>query len=212
MKLLLGRGIFMWDAPERRTQRYGYVFVGTTTYENDVKVTNEFNQTNAEKLKSKQVKLTVKVLENRKSGHVGDLFIDVFPTMPQIDEKIVLGVGKFTWRQNPYTPTNYDMTIIPDDGRARYWIPNNLYHLHDQTVEIYGETTKEACHTAPNIKPVREEGVAISNGDGSLQIVGVDLEESFKVKPNIERLSQGLFKLTRPNAEGNKGESFDIVK
>lgn len=213
--IVLGRGIFMWDAPERRTQRYGYVFGGNSTYENDVFTKPEFNDKLAERLKDKQVKLSVKVLQARKSGHVGDLYINVMPSQPQVGEEMVLGVGKFDFQPNPFTEGCYDVALVPEDGREEYWFdPHILYRLHDQTVEFYAKLTDEPCHAAPDIKPVRAAG-AISNGDGSIQLVGKHFGglkegDTIKVKAKATRLGAGLFSIERPNAEGNKGEVFEV--
>lgn len=176
-KVLLGTGVFMWDSPERCTQRYGYFFPSCDTNDGTVKVTPTFNKIEAFALNGKKVKISVKVAENRKSGHVGDLFINITPSTPEVGEEVVLGVGDLDIQSNPYQNGVYDLGLKPFPKRSTYWIdPNKLYRLHDQTVEIYAELTDEPYSLAPEIKPVKEVG-AISTGDGMLQLMGINPTE-----------------------------------
>lgn len=212
MKVLLAKGIFMWDAPERREQRYGWFFAGRETFDDKVHFPYTFNDKEAESLQHKKVKITVKVVESRKSGHAGDQFIDMMPSTPTIGEEIALGVGIFNIRRNAWIAGLMDMALVPKDNRGKYWIdPNLLYRLHDQTVEVYGEETEEPFHEAPKIVPVRKAG-AISNGDGTFQIVGINPEDGAKIKvlPQVERLGKGLFQMTPPSSDSKKGEVFDV--
>lgn len=212
-RIKLGCGIFMWNAAERRTQQYGYFFLCDKPYNESIIVDVEYNSQAMVDLRGDKVKLTAVVLETRASGHAGDLYIDILPTTPSVGEEIVLGVGRFDINYNPFPPPTYEMCLFPSDGRSTYWLdPKVLYRLHDQTVELYAETTEEPDHLVPHIKPVRQAGKAISNGDGTIQIVGLPLQEgkTMKIKPNITSLGGGLFSFEMPNTQGNKGDQFDV--
>lgn len=209
MRQLIATGIFMWDSPERREQRYGYFSCANKTFDKDVTVQPTFNMSRASRWRGQKVKITAKIVAARPSGHAGDLYLNILPSMPEVGEEIVLGVGTFDYRENPYTDDQMDMGIMPADGRDKYWLdPHILYRLHDQTVKIYGEPTFEPFHPAPQIVPVREAGKAISNGDGTFQMVGA-MPETLNVLPKMERIGDGLFMVMMPNSIGNKGEEFE---
>lgn len=68
----LATGIFMWNAPERRTDRYGGFYAGTQTYGGEspsIPVT--YNHDAIKALRGKRVRVLIKVIEHRESGHVG---------------------------------------------------------------------------------------------------------------------------------------------
>lgn len=207
MRIKFTSGIFMWDAGERRQQRYGYFYADAKTFDENVKVERTFSMDDATALVGKKVKITVKVLESRKSGHCGNQYIDIYPSQPEVGEEVTLGVGILDVRPNELTKGLRDIGLLPDDDRDFYWVdPHNLYRLHDQTVEIYAEETDEPHHPAPNIKPVKPAGKAISNGDGTCQMVFVDWPEGKKarIKPHAVPIGRGLFSMDLPG-EGNKG-------
>ena len=66
------------------------------------------------------------------------------------------------------------------------------------------------------MKQVGDEGVAISNGDGTFQIYGAITKnkEGLILKPTIQKISEkedgGMFMITPPTANGNEGQSFEL--
>lgn len=209
MKTLLATGTFMWDGPERRSQRYGYFYANNSSFDDAAEVTPAYCATEAEALEGQKVKIVVKIVESRPSGHAGDLYLDILPTTPNVGEEIELGIGTLDLQPSPHCSDVTYLGLKPSDGRGMYWLdPHILYRLHDQTVEIYAIPTDEPEHSAPVIVPVRKAGKAISNGDGSLQVVLVPEGKKVKIKPKIESLGDGMFTIEPPG--GEKGKTFDV--
>ncbi len=93
------------------------------------------------------------------------------------------------------------------DGRDELWFdPRILYQLHDQTVEVYAEETEEEEHKVEPFATGSEE-VAISNGDGSLQVKTKG--PSVTITPNVTKIEDGLFLIEPPGA-GPKGSKYQI--
>ena len=148
--MIEGKGIFAWDGMERRTDRYGSFTLDSTGYDGngsfpDAAWVGSFNS-----LVNHRVKMVVEVLESRNSAHVGDIVRNIYPTRPEVGEKIVLGVGKFFCDQVGWSASKWQVGIIPDDGRDADWIdPVKLYRLHDQTVSITITETDEVSEHVP---------------------------------------------------------------
>lgn len=132
----IGSGIFSWNANERRSNRYGYIFLDKENYDHDATATLYFDKALAAKLCGKKVKMHAVVTASRQSGHIGDFFLGIFPTQPEVGEHVDLGVGILD-----YQPEHSDMVgLKPLDGRTELWIdPDKLYRLHDQTVDLFIE-------------------------------------------------------------------------
>lgn len=210
--MLIMSGIFNWNREERTTQRYGYFIVGKHPYEGSDTSGLVENQDNIAALKNKRVKLTAHVKATRQSSHIGDRFLGIFPEKPENGSIIELGVGTLVVRDNSAPDddcSTVEIGIKPQDNRKRYWVdPHILYRLHDQTVEIHAEETNEEDSPVPQVTPVANEGVAISNGDGSFQLVGIDEKSKSKILPNVKRLGQGLFQIK--NNFDEAGEEFKV--
>lgn len=210
----IGLGIFMWNSPERRTDRYGVFFMSDSTFENDVKIEPSFDVDSAKEFIGTKVRLICVVVQNRKSGHFGDAFLNLKPTMPDVGESVELGVGICVMEESEHSPSGWTIGIKPSDGRGEFWIdPRRFYRLHDQTVELFIESTSddETPDASDSLVHVND-GKAVSNGDGSIQFKGGD--SPIRVKPKIERLpfGKGLFSMSMPNATGNAGEAFEISR
>jgi hypothetical protein len=139
---LVGKGIFTWDKRERVSNRYGSFFLSFESYEGektklDLDSFGILNLDLINNLNNKKVKVTCKVIETRKSGHIGDLFLKIFPSIPEINEIIEFdGILNITIDQE----MGLCFILKPEDNRRELWIdPRKLYKLHDQTVEVYLE-------------------------------------------------------------------------
>ena len=176
----IGFGIFIWESEERRSNRYGTFNLVDQDYNNTVTVENKLDEAVIAKLKNKRVKLIATVIENRASGHIGDMFLKVYPSMPELNERIVLGVGKFFSEKNA---CGLAIGLKPKDKRSELWLdPRVLYRLHDQTVEISYELTSEDDHVVKSFEDF-SEGVQLTD-DGLFQskgkgIVGVKRTMNF---------------------------------
>jgi len=202
MRTKIGYGIFMWMAGERQTGRYGYVFMSRHDFAQKVFVEATLDNEQAESFIGKKVRLICKIVDTRKSGHVGDRFLSIKPSTPAQGEEIELGVGLFSKTEE------LGETVVglePNDGRDVNWVdPRVLYRLHDQTVELYAEETEDAFTPAPTLF-ARVEG-SISLGDGSFQIRGISIKDGDKIKLKTTRLGGGLFSLGNDFEDGERVE------
>lgn len=200
---LLGYGIFSWGAEERRSNRYGSINLCSESYDGEKSASGKEPELTFElhKLNHRRVKLMAKVVEARKSGHIGDRALRIKPSTPEVDQEIVLGVGILQLERCDWDPLP-SIVLVPKDRRTDLWLdPRILYQLHDQTVELYGEETEEDFHEAPVIEC---EAGAISLGEEGIQAKKINAAD-IKVPPKLEDLGHGSFKfkLEYP-AEGSR--------
>ena len=122
----LGTGVLGWHSGERRSDRYGCVFL-LSSPESMHRV--KLVQVNG----GSHGRLMAIVKETRQSSH-GDLFHGVIPETPDVGQKITLGEGTLFFR-------NHDTVgVQPADGRHTLWLDiEALYRVHDQTVTLYFE-------------------------------------------------------------------------
>jgi hypothetical protein len=121
---LIGVGALNWNRGERITDRYGSVHLT-----DDGGAAIEFDRA----LEGKRGKLIAVVTKSRKSDHIGDLFRGIFPSQPDIGEKIELGEG---W----VFIEGSEIGLKPEPMRDTDWLnPEALYRCHQQTVELYFE-------------------------------------------------------------------------
>ena len=120
----LGTGVFDWERGERVSDRYGLV---------------ELFQTPGKLVKLNRIdqrlhgKLVAIVREVRRSSHIGDLFHGVKPTVPEIGERIELGIGTIFFEDE-------SVGVMPDDGRETLWLNiRALYRAHSHIVTLYFE-------------------------------------------------------------------------
>lgn len=196
-KTLIAKGILSWDGVERRTDRYGSFALDTKPFDGPDTAEVTHNMEAIWAFETRRVCITVKVVESRKSGHLGDKHHNIYPSQPKVGEVIDLGVGTFevtpAWTGTPA------FSLRPDDGRMSFWFdPRKLYRLHDQTVEVYAEETTDDFSAAPDIKAEIEPSAmhAEDTPEGAvMQIKGPWKEEGTRlhVEPRIERLGDGMF-------------------
>lgn len=190
----IGMGIFGWEGTERRTSRYGSFVLLDQDYNQTVTVDTSEDQAVLKALKGKRVKITCVVKESRKSGHVGDVFLRVFPSQPDVGEEIVLGVGTLATSPS-FDPLRTQIGLRPSDRRSELWMdPRKLYRLHDQTVEVFIEETREPEHVVEPFSGQNESGTQ-DLGDGTFQMKKVPDASKVRVPPTVEHVSDGLFVL-----------------
>jgi len=142
---IVGLGIFGWWPEERHVHRYGSFFLSDKT--SDEAVSTQSHLEDLSSLVGKRVKIQCRVIEARESVHIGDRYLDIYPTTPVAGEVIELGVATLGL-ETEYSETSIIME--PGDERSYFWIdPHKLYRLHNQTVEISIEETDEPFTTAP---------------------------------------------------------------
>jgi len=147
MSKVIGKGIFAWDGSERRSDRYGSFTLDKVGYD-DNGYCPDASWTLGQSLSSltgKYVKIKVEIIESRDSGHIGDLSRGIYPTRPEVGEKIILGIGEFFASEENWSASGFSVGVKPSDGRMSDWFePEKLYRLHDQTVLVTISETKEA--------------------------------------------------------------------
>lgn len=180
-----GYGIFMWNSPERRSNRYGYFFLAADTYSGSVTVVPDLDD--LAPLVGKRVEISCRVLDDRDSGHTGDIALGITPSRPGLFEVIELGVGVLDFKSE-----SKEIGLRPGDGRSEFWIdPRILYRLHDQTVTLLIQTTEAAFTAAPKLKTPAVS--VISHGDGTFQYKGVEPADTDKLLPRITPLGDDAF-------------------
>jgi hypothetical protein len=192
----VGHGVFGWPASERRSNRYGAIHLSDRPYEKPAVTKVEIDRPALYALNGLRVRTMCKVVETRTSGHVGDLFLGIYPSTPEVGEEVDLGAGLLTVR--PSYDEWPDFVFLPKEPRPELWLdPRKLYRLHDFTpmAEL----------------PANNEESAISAGDGYLQFKEKEGKEVVSVLPKIEDLGEGMLLVTSPGA-GKIGERFPVKR
>ena len=187
-------GIFTWWGEERRTDRYGSFVLENKNHNGDASSQIILNKEYKDFV-DKKVKITAIVKENRESGHLGDVFLNITPSKPEVNEEIVLGIGCFKTEDCSWSENKLQFVLFPDDGRSVFWFnPEILYRLHDQTVDMYIEETEEAFSTPYSNNESKEEGFL--NEDNSFQVK--THKDKINIQPKMERIEDGLFVVSFP--------------
>ena len=87
----VGSGIVCWSPQERRSQRYGGIYLANVTLQEDVRCVHRFDPLDA--FVGRRVRLECRITGARNSSHVGDSFLNILPSIPQLGEIFDLGVG-----------------------------------------------------------------------------------------------------------------------
>jgi hypothetical protein len=157
---ILGRGVLSWDSAERQVDRYGTVrlFRHHRPHAPSVAIATGHEGCSG--------MLLVRVIEARRSHHVGDLHRKIYPVTPEVGEVIVLGVGELA--RQAREPL-YVVGLIPADDRERDWLdPVRLFRAHDQTVELIFRPDGRVRIAPRVINPI------VLGHITSMHIVGVD--------------------------------------
>jgi len=142
--LPIGKGRLDWNAEERRTDRYGYVFL--TTDGDEYMGVEPMPITIPKRFVGWHGTLVAKIVEVHRSDHAGDLFHKVFVRMPEVGMNIPLGTGTLDYLDDKTSvPPIVTIGIKPDDGRAEQWLSiRALYDSHMQGIELYFVPTPES--------------------------------------------------------------------
>lgn len=134
-QVVVGRGRLTWDAGERRSDRYGYVYLINSGDSKSAGPADYAALNVQEKHIGLGVRLLAVVTETRRSTHIGDLYHCIFPTTPDVGETVVLGTGTLTVGRNcEGAPA---IGVKPSDERQVMWLDiYALYRCHEQTVEL----------------------------------------------------------------------------
>lgn len=196
----IAQGIFCWDATERRSDRYGCFYVNDSSYDGKKTLIQKVYPS-SKKFDGKRVKITIKVLENRPSGHIGDAFLGLVPDPLAAGKTLELAIGTLRIVKN--YDGNPAFEVHPDKSRETFWIdPRNFYKLHDQTVEVHAELSDAPAH--PVFTSSSGEDEVMGNGDGTFQ-AKTRHEGSFHVEPKITGFGGGMFSVELPTtAKGSR--------
>ena len=190
MDIKVAHGILGWDGFERRSDRYGSIVITDAPYAGHER-TEAFMDNEALKgLVGKRVRLTCRVVAARASTHIGDIFLCVYPSTPDVGEVVDFGVG--TLSIGPGYGGQPSIVLQPGDGRQTLWLdPRKLYRLHDQTVDVFVEETEEDFTAAPKLE-LGESGVKDTE-EGAYQMK--TKSQAYKTTTCVEPLGGGRFLL-----------------
>lgn len=128
-QIKIGKGFFNWPSRERRSDRYGTVWL----LAEDDETVLPFDKS----IEGKKGKLIVKILGTRQSRHIGDFCRGFFPETPKQGETIELGFGIVFFDSSEWGSA---IGLRPLENRKNDWLnPEKLYRCHDQVVELYFE-------------------------------------------------------------------------
>lgn len=198
----IGFGIFTWGVQERQSGRYGTFFLAPSDLGETLVRPVGLDVAALSALEGLHVRITLKVTESRASGHQGDQALKVFPGQPVKSGTVVeLGVGRLILEDHTEFPveshpTRIGIGLAPSDGRAKLWLdPAVLYHLHDQTVELFVKpTTAAESVPSPLTGLAVEDGIYLNEDGCTMQIRGTDLTDAslFAIVPDVESIPGGI--------------------
>ena len=128
---LLGVGSFGWTREERVSNRYGSFFIYPG-----------FKRPTVERFCGKRGKIVAVVTKTNVQHHIGDLFLDIYPVMPEVGERIEIGEGELFIDEVATGDTEIVNIGLKPEGEAwtTPWLHvKSLYRAIDQIVEIYFE-------------------------------------------------------------------------
>lgn len=141
---ILGTGVLTWNATERRSDRYGTVYIMQEGHNSmsSGEPNMQWDTTALRKVEGLRGTLIATVITNRQSTHIGDFFRGVYPSMPEVGEIIHLGEGT-AFIESQYAET-VTLGLKPDEWREHDWLDiNALYRAHEQTVTLTFEELSE---------------------------------------------------------------------
>lgn len=128
--MILGKGFLNWGRSERITDRYGAIGLWEQNTEKTIPLENK-------PVEGTPGKLIAKIIETRKSKHIGDIFHGIFPKTPEVGEEICLGKGLIFYEDDNR------VGVKPITMRETFWMePKKLYKAHSQFVELRFERVK----------------------------------------------------------------------
>jgi hypothetical protein len=207
----IAHGVFGWDGFERRSNRYGVFHIAAAPCDGPPLAQVDIAYEKLDEFQGKRVRVVCRVVETRQSKHIGDLFLGIRPTTPEVGEEIDLGAFIFS------TTVGYDgkpdFVLKPTDSREELWInPHKLYRLHDQTVDVLIEETTNESEVQVTFDVEAEKAMPTGEGDGGLQMKTKSRKaEDLRIRPKFEKIGEGTFIMT-PAGAGEPGEKFDIER
>ena len=210
----VGHGILTWNTFERRSDRYGSFFLGDSPDGSIRSMTAPFTDLKTlTGLVGKRVHVVLKVVEARKSDHIGDMYHGFVPSTPKVGETVDLGVGILSLEPGA-AGLPPSVVLEPKPMRDHFWFdPRKLYRLHAQTVDLYVTPTRKPFTPKPNFKkPMKfeTEPVSMDVGDGHFQTKRTKDGEPLRIEPDVERLGGGLFIMT-PASGLEKGRKRRVI-
>jgi hypothetical protein len=121
----IGTGVLDWAREERISDRYGVVIL----FDRPSDPRKAIRLFRAHE--GRYGRLIAVVREIREPSHIGDLFHQVFPSKPDMNEIAVLGEGTLFFAGD-------GVGVLPEDNRQTLWLDiHALYRVHNQTVTLF---------------------------------------------------------------------------
>jgi hypothetical protein len=141
---VLGVGVLTWFGDERRSDRYGTVWLmedGHTSL-SDGDARSMLDAAAVRALIGENGTLVAEVISARESTHIGDFARGIFPQVPEVGANIVLGRGTLF---HSGREAILCVGVMPYDQRETDWLdPVQLYWAHEQlvTLKFYPEASE----------------------------------------------------------------------
>lgn len=133
----LGKGVLTWARIERVSDRYGTVYLIPDGHNSETPdpSTSLVDGRVAAAVAGRHGDLIARVLEARKSTHIGDLFRGFKPRRTDDGAEIRLGAGEFFVERAP--EGGDQIGLRPPLERDTDWLdPRGLYDVHEHLVEL----------------------------------------------------------------------------
>ena len=132
----LGTGVLTWNRDERVSDRYGTVYLIDEGHNsNTAEPSPSLIKSVPDGIVGTHGILLARIVEARKSTHIGDLFRGVAPRERGVGVVLNLGQGEFFIE--PAIDGGLCIGLKPGDGRDADWLDiRALYDAHEQTVEL----------------------------------------------------------------------------
>jgi hypothetical protein len=136
----LGTGVLTWNRDERISDRYGTVYLIDEGHNSNMLEPSPSIIKSVDGLVGKRGALLARIIESRKSTHIGDLFRGVGPRKRAVGVVLKLGSGELF--AEPAIDGGLCVGLKPGDGRETDWLDiRALYDAHEQTVELAFDET-----------------------------------------------------------------------
>jgi hypothetical protein len=137
-EISIGTGVLTWSGCERVSDRYGFVFL---MHDGETSLTKGKVYPvplSSEPKDGEYGVLVARIVETRKSTHVGDLFRRVFPRETESGKRLVLGHGQLVRRHDSgFTHIGICPRGADKEESVTTWMDvRALYDCHEHLVEL----------------------------------------------------------------------------
>lgn len=173
--IIVGVGHLTWEMIERRSGRYGTVYLTHPTESGDGGASaQDDSDVNGFVKMPMDIrgygKLTARVISPRESDHVGDQIRGFYPSLPNENEEIILGEGMAYYDEGIGGVACFG--VQPLDGRHQFWLsPESVFRCHSSVVELSWEPMEQPTAVKQVKRPEGRTFTQYNNGrEGYIQV------------------------------------------